>query len=725
MPSREDRLDFDDYDGTPGKQWDDFDARLKNYAAGRTDDRGYSVADHLLKVDEGSPGVPMPVGAPTELRKAQAARRRRQKESYAILTKHIARCTDHLKYIHENHFQDGQAAYDYLEAASQAPLNAIRTRELRRLWDDMDLMELVGVQEHSIQILATKVQAQNAEFPAPSRKDRSECAERILEMILDTSKHFAEQATDEYNSAVGNRRFEHAGHAIHGNHRDLDAMVLYYDQQWSAAFNSKLPGFEPKPPTKRPRATGQVGRESPARERGNVAGEYEPNPGSPAHTIDEIANAGLEIAQHRGTVTTSDWSMLDRESLCALAEDGGIEGEAELGLIFDADDVASIEIICDCCRGLGHPRARCPSNRNRYRSLAYAIGILQAKLDSIKNNPSRRQPGRGQRPPFRANPRRFEPRGQYPRGPGGFPRPGSLGSASSRSSGPPFRPRQTGRTLEEGEIENDASSTSSDRESLSTARESAQRTRESTPEANSTGGHLTAQGRGGFQESKPKEEGRSAASAGIDLEDDSLFERGWVATETRESADIGITNRMAISSATILCAIACSILAFTVAVWEHIGRPTGTALILIAISIGLVPLARAEARETALVAGGAREYGMIALNHAQLPPACVDSGATTTSIPLRFKHLLKEITNSSPTQKLYIADDHGLRIDSIGKMDLPVSGWIKDKSGKKVHVDDILESSRTFVVDGLGQDTFLMSVRGMKRDKINAYFNDG
>ena len=101
---------------------------------------------------------------------------------------------------------------------------------------------------------------------------------------------------------------------------------------------------------------------------------------------------------------------MDRETLCQLAEDGETEGEAELGLIFDADDVASVEIICECCRGLGHIKSRCPSNRNRYRSLSYAVGILQSKLDSIKDNPSRRQPPRGQRQPFRAQPRRFQPR---------------------------------------------------------------------------------------------------------------------------------------------------------------------------------------------------------------------------------------------------------------------------------------------------------------------------
>ena len=69
---REVRLEFDDYDDTPGKSWDDFKGRLMNYAAGRTDDRGWSLADHLMQVDEGSPGVPMPLGNATEMRKANA-----------------------------------------------------------------------------------------------------------------------------------------------------------------------------------------------------------------------------------------------------------------------------------------------------------------------------------------------------------------------------------------------------------------------------------------------------------------------------------------------------------------------------------------------------------------------------------------------------------------------------------------------------------------------------
>ena len=35
------------FDGTPGKSWDDYAARLKNAAAGEVDERGYSLADEF------------------------------------------------------------------------------------------------------------------------------------------------------------------------------------------------------------------------------------------------------------------------------------------------------------------------------------------------------------------------------------------------------------------------------------------------------------------------------------------------------------------------------------------------------------------------------------------------------------------------------------------------------------------------------------------------------
>ena len=72
------------HNGTPGKPWEEFEQRLLDVASGKTDDRGWSLADCLNVVDEGSAGgPPMPGGAAGA--KAAAARRKRLKESYALI----------------------------------------------------------------------------------------------------------------------------------------------------------------------------------------------------------------------------------------------------------------------------------------------------------------------------------------------------------------------------------------------------------------------------------------------------------------------------------------------------------------------------------------------------------------------------------------------------------------------------------------------------------------
>ena len=65
------------------------------------------------------------------MRKAQVSIRRRQKDAYALLMRHIAHA-DHKLHMCNNYFQDGLVAYQYIEAASAAPMNAIQLRKLRR-----------------------------------------------------------------------------------------------------------------------------------------------------------------------------------------------------------------------------------------------------------------------------------------------------------------------------------------------------------------------------------------------------------------------------------------------------------------------------------------------------------------------------------------------------------------------------------------------------------------
>ena len=45
------KYDTTPHDGTPGPPWDDFEERILGVAAGRTDDRGWSLADCANQID--------------------------------------------------------------------------------------------------------------------------------------------------------------------------------------------------------------------------------------------------------------------------------------------------------------------------------------------------------------------------------------------------------------------------------------------------------------------------------------------------------------------------------------------------------------------------------------------------------------------------------------------------------------------------------------------------
>ena len=122
------------FNGTPGKEWDDYASRLRNAAAGEVDERGYSLADEFDGVAEGGPlGPPMPA-APAQLLKAQAAQRRRQKEAYSLLTITMEMKTQ-VDYLRQNHFQNGRAAFLYMQGAMASTINRTEIRTMNRTWE--------------------------------------------------------------------------------------------------------------------------------------------------------------------------------------------------------------------------------------------------------------------------------------------------------------------------------------------------------------------------------------------------------------------------------------------------------------------------------------------------------------------------------------------------------------------------------------------------------------
>ena len=108
---------------------------------------------------------------------------------------------------------------------------------------------------------------------------------------------------------------------------------------------------------------------------GDGSDTYVPRPGSPSRTLALLAEAGDDLANTRGTVTTTDWSLLSSEETGFAANCGSSNGRFDTAYLFDADDTPSVELICDCCRGIGHVRRVCPSNRNRFRSIDHYVQI--------------------------------------------------------------------------------------------------------------------------------------------------------------------------------------------------------------------------------------------------------------------------------------------------------------------------------------------------------------
>ena len=749
------KYDCQPYDGTPGKPFDDFEERLLNVAAGRADERGWSLADALTRLDEGGAlGPPLPGGAGAA--KAAAAFRKRQKESYGLVTKHQLD-PDHVSHMRLNHFQQGPDAWDYLVNSCRTPVDALQLRQMDLDWNALDILQDVGVDENTVLNIAKKMKSLNSKRPLASRFNQTKQAERLLELIFSCSKHFSQSALIEYNAAPAQWQFVIAGGAAAGQ-RDFGNLTAHYHSLWKAAVAAKMPGFHKRAPASRPPApvrttlesglvTSEVGNRIAGAEREfGFAGSTDyivPRAGSPSRTLALLASAGDELADKHGTMTTTDWTLLSAEETACAACDGGVDGEFEVVYIFDADDTASIEVICDNCFGFGHLRRACPSNRNRKRSVKYAIAGLEMRLAKLGDKEARRPPGRGQRAPFRDQPRRFAP--------------------ARRSDGQRVTPQVprgrngTQRRLYAAEEGSESGSEVPSSAGLSSAFKSS----ESSNVATESMGLLSE------RQQQPRGSQTKSASMPMTFSDDALFEAERMSAPPREQGKAcsesappskptvpekppGLTPRVPLvveqlkppSTGTpipllLLCSISAAVGAVFAAVLEGIERTCAIGgVAVLTIMLALVGRTHAAPAVAFSPTSAGIEYalpnmeeGMISL--ASGLKATIDSGCTSTSIPVQRRSMVKRIIDDSPNQKIWIADDKGLDIVAIAEMDVEIpaidlipEAGVEPRNWKSVASSATISSSRTLIVDGLGKDTILFSVKGLKRDGYLTFLND-
>ena len=808
------KFDFTPYDGTPGEKFEKFEQDLMN-AGAKADDRGFSYSDHFLGIDELGPAYagPPPAGA-AEVRKAGVAQRQRAKGSYRLLVQHLTH-QDHLVQLKANHFQDGRAAWLYIQASCQRIVNKVRLQEMEGEWLKLDLLADVGVNENSISGMYAKIKALNAKRPLADRKSLTQQAERLLELIFQCSKHFHTEATTEYNALPGARRFEIAAGPLAGE-RDFDALSQHFQTSWQTAVASKLAGFHTRAPSARPPTHTRQTLESGLRayegfaardlfgnpalsycpssssgtassEQGYYVGEgddedegarhrrayyadagstdyHVPRAGSPSRSLALLAQHGDDLAQRHGTTTTTDFGELFVEELAQLCADGWIS-EAELCHLFDADDTAIVEIICNICRGLGHVARVCPSNKNRARSYAYCIAALRAaQLKADKRGPPRRPPGRGQRPPFRQQPRRFQPRQS-------LSPPSSASSLSSRGRGGRYqRQRQQARIADEelgdgSELFVESETGNAARESEAPVERETAKGASEEPKARSASeagqplifsdDALYAQG----DRSERRETARVAVEAGATISFppglsssaiDLPTARVGIAPDSTCEAETHIADAIDVAETSVpverctvrepsgmsgrqknrariaaysLCALAVSYAVAALEGMERLVLAGGSVFLMLCLVLTLgfgAPLERAY---------GGEEFGLIMSRGSGL--CCtVDSGCTSTAIPLSRRGIIKRVTDPDPGQKIWIANDKGLDIVEIGEAEFEVDGLeLERKEGapppswNETRCTAKIPSSRTLVVDGLGEDTILFSVRGLKKDGVKVFFN--
>ena len=173
------KYDFDPALPSPGEDYDKFEERLLNAGTSVVDDRGWSLADHLMGIDEGGPRGPnMPAGGGGP--PAAVKRRIRQKNAYGLLTKHVLDA-DHISEMKNNYFQDGYLAFTYLQGCCQRTVNPLRLREMNNEFDSIDIIHDIGIGENTIKMLCKRVRTINGKRPVANRKTQSELAEKVLE----------------------------------------------------------------------------------------------------------------------------------------------------------------------------------------------------------------------------------------------------------------------------------------------------------------------------------------------------------------------------------------------------------------------------------------------------------------------------------------------------------------------------------------------------------------
>ena len=142
------------------------------------DDNGFSLAEHLLETDEGSPGNPI-VGTPAQQAKATRLFNARAKKTFTVLRKHIECHSFRMAMSAPAIMGNGLAALALADEWFNGGVSNLKLEKQNAEWQNVSLAQF-GIQRNSVRMLEQHLQTLNVERPVGHVYNNNQLGARLL-----------------------------------------------------------------------------------------------------------------------------------------------------------------------------------------------------------------------------------------------------------------------------------------------------------------------------------------------------------------------------------------------------------------------------------------------------------------------------------------------------------------------------------------------------------------
>ena len=302
----------------------------------------YDLAETLIGIDDSGAVAPPGEDDPTPLPTTAPAikrRKRRLKLAYAYLYQHITDISIRNMLANEA-ANDGRAAWNILKRECDLPITDLELEDLKQNVRELTISSSVGYNVYSVSLFRRALADENAKIPDPEQRlPESDLCLILLRSIGKASSHIATWSDIELKADTNQRQFVYPEDHPHEGKRSLSAIVEFFEPLWKAAV-----------------------------QRGTIATRMPATRGT-GNRVDGLA-AQLEDLAADETGFDAPVDEVDTPALVLAAVSSALRSRPSVPLK---------EILCWNCKGVGHPKSKCPSDR-RERSYEAVIALLTAVM---------------------------------------------------------------------------------------------------------------------------------------------------------------------------------------------------------------------------------------------------------------------------------------------------------------------------------------------------------